>query len=113
MGRRVDIVFVEILLQLLGDFFPASFNCPHEIERLGAMGDGGKWVCGISRLATKPDCVVYSFGASPDFEYRCRSSDVSTSLLLMTIQASIVNPHLRLKSFRKLLGVKYGVMTSQ
>ncbi|RXW16857.1 hypothetical protein EST38_g8995 [Candolleomyces aberdarensis] len=44
------------------DFFPAAFNCPHEIERLGALGDGGKWVCGLSRVQDKPDCVVYSFG---------------------------------------------------
>ncbi|KAF8883912.1 methyltransferase domain-containing protein [Gymnopilus junonius] len=44
------------------DFFPAAFNCPHEVERLGALGDGGKWVCGLSRVAQKEDCVVYSFG---------------------------------------------------
>lgn len=44
------------------DFFPAAFNCPHEVGRLGALGDGGKWVCGLSRLAEKPDCVIYSFG---------------------------------------------------
>ncbi|XP_006455670.1 hypothetical protein AGABI2DRAFT_227143 [Agaricus bisporus var. bisporus H97] len=44
------------------DFFPAAFNCPHEVERIGALGDGGKWVCGLSRLYDKPDCVVYSFG---------------------------------------------------
>jgi len=44
------------------DYIPAAFNCPHEVERLGALGDGGKWVCGISRLATKPNCVIYSFG---------------------------------------------------
>ncbi|KXN83207.1 hypothetical protein AN958_01721 [Leucoagaricus sp. SymC.cos] len=44
------------------DFFPAAFNCPHEIERHGALGDGGKWVCGLSRVYNKPDCVVYSFG---------------------------------------------------
>ncbi|KAJ7175784.1 methyltransferase domain-containing protein [Mycena filopes] len=44
------------------DFFPAAYNCPHEIQRLGALGDGGKWVCGISRVETKPNCIVYSFG---------------------------------------------------
>ncbi|KAF9260980.1 hypothetical protein L218DRAFT_1078921 [Marasmius fiardii PR-910] len=44
------------------DFFPAAYNCPHDIQRLGALGDGGKWVCGITRLTDKPDCVVYSFG---------------------------------------------------
>lgn len=47
-----------------GDFFPPVFNCPHTVERLGALGDGGKWVCGLERLAEKPDCVIYSFGAS-------------------------------------------------
>jgi len=44
------------------DFFPAAFNCPHEIDRFGELGDGGKWVCGVSRLAEKPNCVIYSFG---------------------------------------------------
>jgi hypothetical protein len=48
------------------DYFPAAFNCPHEVFRLGALGDGGKWVCGMSRLAEKPDCVIYSFGV--DYE---------------------------------------------
>ena len=33
------------------------------MERHGALGDGGKWICGLSRLAEKPDCIVYSFGA--------------------------------------------------
>ncbi|KAF4568481.1 putative methyltransferase-like protein 24 [Pleurotus pulmonarius] len=44
------------------DFFPAAYNCPHEVERIGAMGDGGKWVCGLSRVQKKADCVVYSVG---------------------------------------------------
>ena len=50
------------LTRVPGDFFTAAFNCPHEVERHGALGDGGKWVCGLSRVAKKPDCVVYSFG---------------------------------------------------
>ncbi|KAJ7701825.1 methyltransferase domain-containing protein [Mycena rosella] len=44
------------------DFFPAAYNCPHEVQRLGALGDGGKWICGLSRVEKKPDCVVYSVG---------------------------------------------------
>ncbi len=47
----------------IGDFFPAAFNCPHELERIGSLGDGGKWTCGVSRIAEKPDCIIYSFGA--------------------------------------------------
>lgn len=46
-----------------GDFFPPAFNCPHELERIGNLGDGGKWVCGLSRIEDKPDCVIYSFGS--------------------------------------------------
>jgi len=44
------------------DFFPAIFNCPHEVERIGHMGDGGRWICGVSRVEDKPDCIIYSFG---------------------------------------------------
>lgn len=43
-------------------FFPPSFNCPHELERVGALGDGGKWACGMSRLEHKRDCIIYTFG---------------------------------------------------
>lgn len=45
-----------------GDFFLPSFQCPHRVERIGTMGDGGKWVCGIDRIAKQNQCVVYSFG---------------------------------------------------
>ncbi|TDL19847.1 hypothetical protein BD410DRAFT_791734 [Rickenella mellea] len=51
------------------DFFPAAFNCPHEIERIGALGDGGKWVCGLSRVQHKPDCVVYSIGINHESSF--------------------------------------------
>ena len=55
-------------LALPGDFFPPIYNCPHELDRLGALGDGGKWMCGILRIQDKPDCVIYSFGtSSPSF----------------------------------------------
>ncbi|EUC30460.1 hypothetical protein COCVIDRAFT_33301 [Bipolaris victoriae FI3] len=30
------------------DFFPPTWTCPHDIQRVGRMGDGGKWVCGMS-----------------------------------------------------------------
>ncbi|KIJ64219.1 hypothetical protein HYDPIDRAFT_112178 [Hydnomerulius pinastri MD-312] len=43
-------------------FFPPSYHCPHELERIGSLGDGGKWACGMSRLEHKPDCLIYTFG---------------------------------------------------
>ncbi|CAE6433653.1 hypothetical protein ACGC1H_001492 [Rhizoctonia solani] len=53
----------------LWDFFPAAFNCPYETSRLGVMGDGGKWVCGLSRLISKPNCVVYSAGINVESSF--------------------------------------------
>ncbi|KAI0820548.1 methyltransferase domain-containing protein [Trametes gibbosa] len=51
------------------DFFPPLYNCPHELDRLGALGDGGKWLCGISRIEDKPDCVIYSFGVDSSYSF--------------------------------------------
>lgn len=48
------------------DFFPPAFQCPHEVERIGALGDGGKWICGLSRLEHKSDCIIYAFGVDWD-----------------------------------------------
>lgn len=36
------------------DFYPAAFNCPHSMIRLGRPGVGGKWLCGIEKLASLP-----------------------------------------------------------
>ncbi|KAH9021536.1 methyltransferase domain-containing protein [Lactarius hengduanensis] len=47
------------------DFFIPSFQCPHHVERIGVLGDGGKWVCGMERIAKQEKCVIYSFGCSP------------------------------------------------
>ncbi|KAN0141570.1 Methyltransferase domain containing protein [Lactarius tabidus] len=51
------------------DFFTPAFSCPHELERIGALGDGGKWVCGLSQLQEKEDCIVYSVGSPADASF--------------------------------------------
>ncbi|KLU87815.1 hypothetical protein MAPG_06808 [Magnaporthiopsis poae ATCC 64411] len=54
------------------DLTPASYGCPHEMERVGRMGDGGKWVCGMSRyekLSRAHSCVVYSFGVRDESSF--------------------------------------------
>lgn len=54
------------------DFTPASWGCPHEMERVGRMGDGGKWVCGMSRyekLSRTRKCVIYSFGVRDESSF--------------------------------------------
>ena len=54
------------------DFVPASYSCPYEVERIGTMGDGGKWVCGMSLYedipAEKP-CIMYSFGVQTESSF--------------------------------------------
>jgi len=51
------------------DFFPPAFSCPHEVQRIGSLGDGGKWVCGLSRVAKKPDCIIYSVGINHESSF--------------------------------------------
>ncbi|KAI0781889.1 methyltransferase domain-containing protein [Abortiporus biennis] len=53
----------------LWDFFIPGFNCPHHVERIGTMGDGGKWVCGMDRIARQKDCVIYSFGVNGESSF--------------------------------------------
>ncbi|KIY67323.1 hypothetical protein CYLTODRAFT_422660 [Cylindrobasidium torrendii FP15055 ss-10] len=57
------------------DFFPPSFNCPHELERIGSLGDGGKWVCGLSRIQEKPDCLIYSMGINYESSFEAEILD--------------------------------------
>jgi len=55
---------IILLYPFPGDFFTAAFQCPHRVERAGTLGDGGKWVCGLERVAKQRQCVIYSFGPS-------------------------------------------------
>lgn len=62
------------------DFARPSFFCPHDLERVGTLGDGGKIVCGMSRYEQESpgpsaggsparDLVIYSFGVSRDSSF--------------------------------------------
>ncbi|KAH6677915.1 methyltransferase domain-containing protein [Plectosphaerella plurivora] len=54
------------------DFMPATYSCPWHMERVGRMGDGGKWVCGMERYEEFPanrECVVYSFGVRDESSF--------------------------------------------
>jgi len=53
----------------LWDFFPPHFQCPHHVQRLGTLGDGGKYICGMARIAAKKSCAVYSFGINSDSSF--------------------------------------------
>lgn len=55
------------------DLASASFNCPWEMQRVGRMGDGGKWVCGMDKYIELgdrgPGCVIYSFGVRDESSF--------------------------------------------
>lgn len=49
------------------DFFPATWTCPHDFQRVGRLGDGGKWVCGMSLYESIP---APNFPTSENLEIR-------------------------------------------
>jgi len=63
----------------LWDFFTPAFQCPHRTQRIGTLGDGGKWVCGLERIEQKKDCVIYSVGINGESSFEAslleRASD--------------------------------------
>lgn len=47
-----------------------SWSPPLEMSRIGRLGDGGKWTCGMSRYESMDSkCVVYSFGVKDDSSF--------------------------------------------
>ena len=54
------------------DFFIPAYTCPWDNERVGRFGDGGKWICGMSRYSAYEEeraLVVYSFGVRDDSSF--------------------------------------------
>ncbi|KAH9036353.1 hypothetical protein EDB85DRAFT_2273769, partial [Lactarius pseudohatsudake] len=47
-----------------------SFQCPHHVERVGVLGDGGKQVCGMERFAKQAKCVIYSFSINGESSFK-------------------------------------------
>eukprot|EP00922_Rhytidocystis_sp_ex-Travisia-forbesii_P027276 GHVS01039979.1.p1 GENE.GHVS01039979.1~~GHVS01039979.1.p1 ORF type:complete len:472 (+),score=76.65 GHVS01039979.1:45-1460(+) len=49
------------------DHWEPEWACELE-ERVGIMGDGGKWVCDLPRIS-EGDCLVYSIGSSNEWSF--------------------------------------------
>ena len=60
----------------LWDWFIPLAPC-EERERVGAIGDGGKWMCDVSRYETECSrpCIVYSFGVRTDSTFESELHD--------------------------------------
>lgn len=48
--------------------YEPEFACRFE-QRVGRLGDGGKWICDPNRISQKKDCLVYSVGSNNDFSF--------------------------------------------
>lgn len=92
----------------LWDYFIPSFQCPHRVERIGMRGDGGKWVCGMDRVAEQQDCVIYSFGES----FCAAAQTLKLFFDLMLTQVSTASHHSKPHCLNARLVVKFGGMTS-
>jgi hypothetical protein len=54
--------------RLTWDLFEPTVDCTTK-ERIGHIGDGGKWLCNLRSVIQRRNpepCVVYSFGVSND-----------------------------------------------
>ncbi len=47
----------------------ADYHCPHVRERVGRVGDGGKWLCGVASLLQRPGCVAFALGSDGDTSF--------------------------------------------
>jgi hypothetical protein len=53
----------------LWDFFIPAYSCPFPVRRIGNLGDGGKFVCGVEKVVERPGCVIYSLGINGDSSF--------------------------------------------
>lgn len=56
-------------LRRIWDYYTPDYNCPFLKERIGRLGDGGKWVCGLRYLLQDRPCLVYSLGSAGDASF--------------------------------------------
>ncbi|KAF8939967.1 hypothetical protein BGZ47_007926 [Haplosporangium gracile] len=72
-------------------YFQPSFNCPHEVERVGRLNDGGKWMCGMTILESmkkEEKCVIYSLGVFDDSSWEKEMID-RTNCQVFAFDASV------------------------
>jgi hypothetical protein len=95
----------------LFDYFLPSFDCPYSVERIGRMGDGGKWVCGLE-VFQNHSCIVYSFGIAGDSSFEAEVIN-RTNCLIFAFDGSVsqLGPQIstdeakeRVKFFEKFVG---------
>ena len=79
-----------VLASYLWNYFAPDGPCPMR-TRVGAVQDGGKFVCGVEGLRRAAACVVYSFGVADDVSFEAdflRASNCSVFAFDPTVPAA-------------------------
>ena len=66
-----------------------TIHCSFD-QRIGNVGDGGKWICDIHKLKinnTKP--LIYSFGSQGDFSFEIAAKDVLPNAEIHTFDSGV------------------------
>jgi hypothetical protein len=97
----------------LFDYFLPSFDCPYSVERIGGLGDGGKWICGLELFHNHP-CIVYSFGVGWDSSFEAEVIQRTNNCLVFAFDGNLskLDPQIstdeaakkRVKFFEKFVG---------
>jgi hypothetical protein len=75
------------------DFFQYNWeptlSCAFE-QRIGAMGDGGKWVCDAYRIAEAEMCNVVSIGSNNDWSFEQAVHKLNPRCKIFTLDHTII-----------------------
>ena len=72
--------------------YEPEWTCDYE-ERIGAYGDGGKWVCNAYKIRAMTDCVVISIGSNDEWSFETAVHDLNPSCEIFTFDHTLENPH--------------------
>lgn len=72
------------------DFFPPTWTCPLDVQRVGRLGDGGKWVCGMSVYESVPVPEYTTTTTTTSIDAASPASSSSSSSLSPLPQDGIV-----------------------
>ena len=54
---------------MIFSMYEATHECLLGEDRIGYLGEGGKWVCGMKMLSKIPHCVAYSMGSNGQLDF--------------------------------------------
>ena len=68
-----------------------EFTCDFE-ERIGPMGDGGKWLCNAYKIAHAENCNVLSIGSNNDFSFEDAMHKLNPRCKIHTFDHTVLTP---------------------